>query len=45
VIGFDELGHPDYPGETAAIAEILGLDRYRFVRSPLVPFPSYVVAE
>jgi len=45
VIGFDELGHPDYPGETAALAEVLGLDRYRLVRTPLVPFPSYLVVE
>ena len=45
VIGFDELNHPEFPGETVAVREVLGLDRYRIKRSPQVPFASYLVFE
>lgn len=45
VIGFDELNCHHFPGETVALREVLGLDRYRIVRSPLDPRPSYVVVE
>jgi hypothetical protein len=33
VIGFDELNHADFPGETLALREVLGLDKYRIMRS------------
>jgi hypothetical protein len=45
VIGFDELNHPEYPGETLALKETLGLTNYRIIRSPLVPTSSYIVIE
>lgn len=45
VIGFDELNCPDFPGETAAVIETLGLDRYAIKRDPGMPFASYVVVE
>jgi hypothetical protein len=45
VIGFDELNWPAFPGETVALKEVFGLDRYRIRRSPLNPTPSYIVIE
>jgi len=45
VLGFDELNHPDFPGETLAVKEILGLDRYQIRRSPLSPHSSWIVIE
>lgn len=45
VIGFDELNCPTFPGETLALKEVFGLDRYAIRRSPHNPFPSYVVVD
>jgi hypothetical protein len=45
VIGFDELNWPSFPGETIAVKEVLGLDRYAIGRSPLNPSPSFIVIE
>jgi hypothetical protein len=45
VIGFDELNFPAFPGETIALREVLGLDRYAIRRSPLSPTASYLVVE
>lgn len=45
VIGFDELNCPSFPGETIALKEVLGLDKYAIRRSPLNPYPSYIVIE
>jgi len=45
VIGFDELVYKDFPGETIALREVLGLDKYKIQRTPLNPFPSYVIIE
>jgi hypothetical protein len=45
VLGFDELNWPAFPGETIALKEVFGLDRYRIRRSPLNPTPSYIVIE
>ena len=45
VLAFDELNHPAFPGETIALREVLGLQKYRIVRSPLAPTPSYIVIE
>jgi len=43
VLGFDELNIHTYPGETLALKEVLGLDRYSIRRSPLSAASSYVV--
>lgn len=43
IIGFDELNHPDWPGETVALKEILGLDKVRVERMPFMPTGSYIV--
>lgn len=45
VIGFDQLNHHDWPGETLAFKEVFGLDRYRIIRAPYNPCPSYIVIE
>jgi hypothetical protein len=33
IIGFDQLNRHDFPGETLAVKEVLGLSRYKLVRS------------
>lgn len=43
VIAFDELNHPDYPGETLSVLETLGLKNLRLRRFDLSPMMSYVV--
>jgi hypothetical protein len=45
IIGFDELNCPHFPGETTALKEVLGLDKYRLVRHPHNPYPAYLVIE
>ncbi|MEK7074334.1 MAG: TylF/MycF/NovP-related O-methyltransferase [Patescibacteria group bacterium] len=44
VIGFDELNSHDFPGETAALKEVFGLDKYKIIRSPH-SVQSYIVIE
>lgn len=45
VIGFDELNVHDYPGETIALSEVFGLDRYKVRQSPYSPTQSYIIIE
>lgn len=45
VIGFDELNCHDYPGETLALKEVFGLDRYQIRHSPFSPTQSYIVID
>jgi len=45
VIGFDELNNSDYPGETLALQEVLGLGTYRVRHSRFSPTQSYIVVE
>ncbi|HKP95124.1 MAG TPA: TylF/MycF/NovP-related O-methyltransferase [Fibrobacteria bacterium] len=45
VIGFDEINNPNWPGETVALKEVLGLDRYRIQRLPYMPTSSFIVIE
>jgi len=45
IIGFDELNCPHFPGETVALKEALGLDKYKLVRHPHNPYPAYLVIE
>ena len=37
VVAIDELNCPDYPGETQAVAEVLGFQRHRYLRLPVPP--------
>ncbi|MNZ86356.1 hypothetical protein D3C78_1051750 [compost metagenome] len=45
IIAFDELNFAGFPGETIALREVFGLDKYRIRRSPLAPLCSYIVIE
>lgn len=45
VIAFDELNFPDFPGETVALKEVFGLDKYRLVHTPFSSARSYFVVE
>ncbi len=45
VIGFDELNHHDFPGETIAVKEVFGLSKYRISRSPYSSMQSFIIIE
>ena len=45
LVAFDELNFHNFPGETLALKEVLGLDKYKIMRSPLNPTPSYIIIE
>ncbi len=45
VIGFDELNHPNWPGETLAFKEVFGISNYKVYRSPFASYSSYIVFE
>lgn len=45
VLVFDQLNCPEYPGETAALAEVIGLGRCHLRRSPLTPWISFATCE
>ncbi|MEO8629048.1 MAG: TylF/MycF/NovP-related O-methyltransferase [Betaproteobacteria bacterium] len=45
VIAFDEFGHKDYPGETLAVVETLGLRTHRLFKSKFLPDRCYFVIE
>lgn len=42
IIGFDELNHPDFPGETVAVREVLGLGNHNIKHSPFGTVQAYV---
>ena len=44
VIGFDELNSHDFPGETLALKEVFGLDRYKIIRNPY-SVQSFIIIE
>lgn len=43
ILAFDELNCPEFPGETQAVMETLGLRQLELKRSPLNPLISYTV--
>lgn len=45
IIAFDELNCPEFPGETIAIMETIGLNKYAIKRSPLNPLISYLIID
>lgn len=45
ILVFDELNCPQFPGETLAVMETIGLSKYAIKRSPLNPLMSYVIIE
>lgn len=42
ILGFDELNVSDFPGETVALKEVLGLSSYRIQRLPISSLQSYI---
>lgn len=45
VIAFDELNCAEFPGETIALREVLGLSRYPLRRDPSNPLVSFLVVD
>ena len=45
IIGFDELNHYAFPGETQALKEVFGLDTFKITRMPHSSCPSYITIE
>lgn len=45
VLAFDELNVAEFPGETLAVREVLGLSTFAIRRVPASPLTSYVVIE
>jgi SAM-dependent methyltransferase len=45
VLVFDELNHPEFPGETLAVMRRLGLRNLALRRHPLQPFCAWAVVE
>ena len=45
VIAFDELGHAEFPGETIALREVLGTQRFSLHRTPLNPSPAFLIID
>lgn len=43
VLAFDELMHPEFPGETQALREALDLTQYRVERFSTAPYPCFIV--
>ena len=43
IIAFDELNHPDWPGETLAVAEAIGLSNLRIERFPFDSIRSFAI--
>jgi len=45
VLAMDELNSKEFPGETVAYREVIGLDRFRLFRSRFFPDRSYAIVE
>jgi len=45
VIGFDELNVHEFPGETLALNEVFGINKFRIRRSHISPQQSYILFE
>ena len=43
VLAFDELMHPDFPGEAVALKSALDITQHRIRRLPRSPYPAYIV--
>ncbi|MBP6335278.1 MAG: crotonobetainyl-CoA--carnitine CoA-transferase [Bacteroidia bacterium] len=45
VLAFDELNQPLFPGETVALREVFGLDRFSIQRSPYSHYQSFIIVD
>ncbi|PIS15725.1 crotonobetainyl-CoA--carnitine CoA-transferase, partial [Candidatus Roizmanbacteria bacterium CG09_land_8_20_14_0_10_41_9] len=42
VIAFDELMHPEFPGESQALKEVFNINQHKIERFPTSPYPVYI---
>ena len=45
VIAFDELNSAEWPGETIAVQEILGINQFKIQRFPFEPARSFIIVD
>ncbi|MEQ9400584.1 MAG: TylF/MycF/NovP-related O-methyltransferase [Longimicrobiales bacterium] len=45
ILAFDELNCPEFPGETLAVQDVIGLSRFALKRDPGSPLTSYLVVD
>jgi hypothetical protein len=45
ILIFDQLNFHDYPGETQALKEILGINNVKIMRSPYTSIQSYIIID
>jgi hypothetical protein len=45
ILAFDELNAAEFPGETIALREVIGLSTYKIQRDPSTPLASFLVIE
>lgn len=45
LIAMDELNSWEFPGETLALKEVFGLDKFKIVRSQFLPDRSYIIID
>ena len=45
IVVFDELNNEQFPGETIAVREVMGLDKYKIHRAPYSGAVSYIIIE
>ncbi len=43
ILAFDELLHPEFPGETQALKKAMDVTKYKIKRLPTSPYPCYIV--
>lgn len=43
IIAFDELCHPDFPGETLALKHSFTIGKYELKRFNFIPYPCYII--
>lgn len=43
ILAFDELLHPEFPGETLALKEVMDITQYKIERFSTIPYPHYIV--
>lgn len=42
VLAFDELMHPEFPGESLALREVFDINKYKIERFSTSPYPAYI---
>lgn len=43
ILAFDELLHPEFPGETLALKEVVDITQHKIERFSTAPYPCYIV--